>query len=71
MTFYHTAVAICQSLYHVKEKMSVRLSGKHCNGHALWFKVSWTSLNQLNVGFSLCCILVKCNKFELVQNFQL
>jgi len=45
MTFYHTAVAKCQSLYHVKEKISVRLSSKCCNGHALWFKVMRTPIS--------------------------
>jgi hypothetical protein len=37
--FYHTAAAECQSLNHVKVKMLVRLSGKHCLADALWCKV--------------------------------
>jgi hypothetical protein len=44
-TLYHTAAAECQSLDHIKVKMSVRLNGKRCYVDALWFKVIRTPVS--------------------------
>jgi hypothetical protein len=58
------------------EKMSVHLSGMCCNIDALWFKVKRTPISPIDIEPVKCCIFfvfcfVKCNKSELVYNFQL
>ncbi len=45
MTLYHTAAAECRSLCYIEEKMLARLSGKHCDIGALWFKVMRTPVS--------------------------
>jgi hypothetical protein len=51
------------------EKTLVRLSSEHCNTNTLWFKVMRTPISREPVAccvFLLYCILMECNKSELV-----
>ncbi len=60
----------------LKEKMSARLSGECCTVDALWFKVMRTLVSPMEIEpvkmlSFFVLYFVRCNKSELVLNFQL